>query len=256
MTATHHFAPRVALVTGSGSGIGAAVARRLARPGTCLLLHARNNRAGCEATAEAVRSAGAQAEIVLGDLSDPDVADTLVKSTIEAFGGLDVLVANAGFPILKGFGDVTTEDMDYAYRVISAGFCQMATAAMPYLEKSSHGRVVAISSLNVHTFRNDFPVFPASAAAKAGIEALARALAVQLSPTGTTVNVVAPGMINANPEHLGELFEPQELERISGLIPLGRLGRAEEVAAMIDFLVSEDASYITGQVIHVNGGII
>jgi NAD(P)-dependent dehydrogenase (short-subunit alcohol dehydrogenase family) len=167
-----------------------------------------------------------------------------------------VLVANAGFPILKGFGEVTAEDMDYAYRVISAGFCQMATAAMPHLEKSNHGRVVAVSSLNVHTFRNDFPVFPASAAAKAGLEALARSLAVQLSPTGTTVNVVAPGMINANPEHLGELFEPQELERISGLIPLGRLGRAEEVAAMIDFLVSEDASYITGQVIHVNGGII
>ena len=247
---------RAALVTGSGSGIGAAIARRLARPETCLLLHARNNRAGCEATAEAVRSAGAEAEIVLGDLSDPDVADTLVKSTIEAFGSLDVLVANAGFPILKGFGDVTAEDMDYAYRVISAGFCQMATAAMPHLEKSSHGRVVAISSLNVHTFRNDFPVFPASAAAKAGIEALARALAVQLSGTGTTVNVVAPGMINANPEHLGTLFDPEELKRISGLIPLGRLGRAEEVAALVDFLVSEDASYITGQVIHVNGGII
>ncbi|GIS90407.1 MAG: hypothetical protein CM1200mP20_04480 [Pseudomonadota bacterium] len=93
-------------------------------------------------------------------------------------------------------------------------------------------------------------------AAKAGIEALARALAVQLSGTGTTVNVVAPGMINANPEHLGKLFDPEELKRISGLIPLGRLGRAEEVAALVDFLVSEDASYITGQVIHVNGGII
>ncbi len=133
MTATDHFAPRVALVTGSGSGIGVAVARRVARPGTSLKLHAPSNRAGCEATAEAVRSAGAQAKITLGDLSDPETASSLITRSIEAFGSLDVLVANAGFPILKGFGEVTAEDMDYSYRVISAGFCQMATAAMPYL---------------------------------------------------------------------------------------------------------------------------
>ncbi len=247
---------RTALVTGSGSGIGAAVVKRLAQPGTRVLIHAKTNQAGCEQTAEAVKAAGGDAAIMLGDLSKPDTGSKLINHVVDTFGSLDILVANAGFPVLKPFGELEADDMDYAYRVISQSFFRMVSAAMPHLAQSTCGRVVAISSLNAHTFRSDFPVFPASSAAKAGIEALSRSLAIQISETATTVNAVAPGMINANPEHLGSLFTPAELERISSLIPLGRLGRAEEVAALVNFLVSEEASYITGQVLHVNGGII
>ena len=256
MTTSPKSKVRTALVTGSGSGIGAAVVKRLAQPGTRVLIHAKTNQTGCEATAEAVKAAGGEAVIMLGDLSKPDTGSKLINHVVNTFGSLDILVANAGFPVLKPFGELDADDMDYAYRVISQSFFRMVSAAMPHLAQSTCGRVVAISSLNAHTFRSDFPVFPASSAAKAGIEALSRSLAIQISETATTVNAVAPGMINANPEHLGSLFTPAELERISSLIPLGRLGRAEEVAALVNFLVSEEASYITGQVLHVNGGII
>lgn len=246
---------RSILITGSGSGIGAAIAQRLAGTDVGIVLHARENQQGCEQVAEKVRVAGGDAVISLGDLSDPNIAEGLVQRAVDHFGGLDVLIANAGFPEPKLFGTLDRSDLDRCYKVITAGFFHMATAAIPYLNQSSAGRVVAISTLNAHVFRGDYPVYPASASAKAGLEALARSLAIQLGPSGITVNVVAPGVIYANPEVIKTIFTEEELENIALKIPLRRLGKAEEVASVVGFLVSPEASYLTGQIIHVNGGI-
>jgi 3-oxoacyl-[acyl-carrier protein] reductase len=243
------------LVTGSGSGIGAATVRKLAGPDTAIVVHALKNRAGCERIAAELRAVGAKTHIVLADLSRPEEADRLIDEALSALGGLDVLVANAGFPELKRFGDLVRADLDRCYGVILGGLFQMANRALPVLQQARHGRVVAISTLNAHVFRPNYPLCPASAAAKAGSEALIRALAVELAPYGVTANCIAPGLI-AKDADTEQFYDEEEMKPLLAHIPLGRVGQPAEVAAMIGFLCSPEAGYVTGQVIHVNGGIV
>ena len=116
---------RSVLVTGSGSGIGAAIARRLAKPGTGILVHALHNRAGCEAVAAELRQAGATAEVMLGDLSRPETGGLLVEQACRSFGGLDVLIANAGFPDRRPFGTLDRAGLDYCIGVVTGGFFEL-----------------------------------------------------------------------------------------------------------------------------------
>ena len=245
---------RTILITGSGSGIGAATARRLAGPQTAILVHARANREGCERVAAEAREKGAETAIAIGDLGDPKFAAELIDEAVERFGGLDVLIANAGFPELRVFGELDRDGLDQCYRVIMAGFFHMVDRALPYLKNARDGRVVAVSTLNAHVFRKTYPVYPASAAAKAGLEALARSVAMQLAPFGVTVNCVAPGLTFKELD-TEQFYDEEEMAPMVAQIPLGRIARTDEIAAVIAFLVGPDASYVTGQVIHVNGGI-
>lgn len=240
---------RSILVTGSGSGIGLATARRLAAPGVGMTIHARTNRAGCEHAKREVEARGAEAQIVLGDLADGGVARDLVDRTVEAFGRLDVLIANAGFPVERAWEGLDRDIMDYAHKVVTLGFWEMAERAIPHLKSAKGGRVVTIGTLNVHVHRPGFLSFPASAAAKAGLEALTRTLAIHLAPHGVCVNCVSPGLIR------NESDGPDAFEEVMSHLPLGRLGTTDEAAAMVAFLAGPDASYVTNQVIHVNGGI-
>jgi 3-oxoacyl-[acyl-carrier protein] reductase len=246
---------RSILVTGAASGIGAAVCRALAGPDTAILVNTRRNRQGAEAVAAAVRASGGLAEVMLADVADPSAAAALVTEAVARFGGLDVLVSNAGFADRTAFADLTDAAMTTSVEAIQGAFFRLARAAIPHLKAGRNPRVVAVSSFVAHAYRTDLPRFAASAAAKAGLEALMRALAIELAPDGVTVNAVVPGFI-AKDAGAHRAIGPGTLADHSSRIPLGRIGQPAEVAAAVAFLASLAASYITGQAIHVDGGLV
>ncbi|MFC0408196.1 SDR family NAD(P)-dependent oxidoreductase [Roseomonas elaeocarpi] len=242
------------LVTGAASGIGAATCRAMAAPGTALLIHTRRNAEGAEAVRRAAVEAGAEAWVVLADLAEDGTAGTLAEAARRHLGGLDVVVSNAGFADRTPFAALDHESYARSVATIQTGFLRLAQACLPLMAQARDGRIVAVSSFVAHTFRRDITLFPASAAAKAGMEALVRALAVEVAPRGLTVNAVAPGFIRKDARAHAALDEAQRDRQLRS-IPLERLGEPAEVAAAIAFLASPAAGYITGQVLHVNGGV-
>ena len=248
-------AKRVMLVTGAASGIGAETCRRMAAPGTALLVHTRKNRDGAVRVADAVRAAGADADVMLGDLADPALAEALVARAVARFGGLDVLISNAGFADRTPLASLSDAAMADSMAAIEGAFFRLARAAIPHLKAGRDPRVIAVSSFVAHAFRIGVAVFPASAAAKAALEALVRALAIELAPSGVTVNAVVPGFIRKD-AGAHAAIDPARLQQQIAAVPLGRVGLPRDVAAAIAFLASPEAGYITGQSLHVDGGLV
>jgi NAD(P)-dependent dehydrogenase (short-subunit alcohol dehydrogenase family) len=246
------FADRVAVVTGSSDGIGKATALRLAGEGAQTVLNARG-RSRLEAAAAEIAALGKPPLVVAGDVSRAEAARALVDETLERFGRLDILVNNAGGGTLRALDDIAEAEWRALLdgNLTSAFLC--CQAAAPAMRARRYGRIVNVSSIagrNVSRLSG-----PHYSAAKAGLLGLTRHLARDLGPAGVTVNAVAPGptLVPRVMEKWAARSE-EDRHRIVAEIPLGRLAEPEDVAAVIAFLASDDARYLTGVTVDVNGG--
>ena len=239
--------PRV-LVTGATGSLGGAIARRLAADGFHVTLHCRSRVAEAEALREAIRAEGGSADVIAFDVAERDEARRLLEARIEAEGPYYGVVCNAGIARDNAFPALTDEDWDLVLRTDLDGFFNVVQPLMmPMIRTRKGGRIVCISSVSGVTGNRGQVNY---SAAKAGLIGAAKALAVELAGRGITVNSVAPGLIES------EMLDVATVERGLQVVPMNRLGKPEEVAALVGFLFCQEAGYITRQVIGVNGGMV
>jgi 3-oxoacyl-[acyl-carrier protein] reductase len=239
---------RRALVTGASRGIGRAIAERLARDRFAVTLHYRERAEAAEAVAKGIRAAGVRAHLLAFDVADRAAAAAALEQDIADHGPYYAVVCNAGVAVDAPFPALSGEAWDRVLRTNLDGFYNVLhPLVMPMVRARQGGRIVVMSSVSGVAGNRGQVSYSAS---KAGLIGAARSLALELAKRRITVNTVAPGLIET------DMVSDLPLEELARAIPMRRIGTPAEVAGAVAFLISDEASYITGQVLSVNGGIV
>lgn len=247
------FEGKVAIVTGSSSGIGQSIAIRLGSEGAAIVVDYRSHEDAAKETKSKIESAGGRAIVVGADVTKTADVQNLVEQAYKQLGGCDILVNNAGVEKNAPFWEATEEDYDLVLNTnLKGAFFLTQRFVQKLMKAKKPGRVINISSVHEDMV---FPNFASYCAAKGGMRMLMRDLAMELGPYNITVNNVAPGAINT-PINAALLADKPKLEALLRNIPLGRLGEPEDVASLVAFLASDEASYVTGSTYFVDGGLI
>lgn len=241
---------RVAVVTGASRGIGRAIALELARRGARVVVNYQHSAEAADEVVAAIAAEGGVAMAVQADVSNLEQAQALIQAALDAYGQIDILVNNAGVTRDQVLLMMSEEDWDTVIRVDLKSLFNTCKAAARKMIRQRSGRIINISSIVGIAGQGGQTNY---AAAKAGVIGFSKSLAKELGPRGITVNVVAPGFI---PTDLTSVLPPEMVQKAIDYTPLQRLGRAEEIAYAVAFLASDEAAFITGAVLPVDGGLV
>ena len=244
---------KVAIVTGSGSGIGQAIAERLAQEGANLIVDYVTHPEEAQVTVDKITAAGGKAVMVQADVTKIPDTTRLIDTAWQQLGSCDILVNNAGVEKGADFWDVTEVDYDFVMNVnLKGAFFLTQSFVRKLRDAKKPGRIINMSSVHEDMV---FPHFSTYCASKGAMRMLMRDLSVELGPLGITVNNIAPGAI-ATPINAKMMADPKLLDPLLRNIPLGRLGKPEEVAGLAAFLASDDDAYVTGSTYVIDGGLM
>lgn len=241
---------KVALVTGASNGIGRGIAVELAKKGAMIAINYNTDEVGAEKTLNIIKENGGYGKAFKGNVSNYEDSKLLVSNVVESFGKIDILINNAGISKIGFFLDFTPEDIDNIIDVNLKGVINTTHATLPYMLDKKNGSIVNISSMWGLNGASCEAVYSAT---KGGIIRFTEALGKELAMSNIRVNAVAPGAINTK---MNSCLSTEEKEELENEIPMGRFGEASEIGKVCAFLCSDESSYITGEVIKVDGGYL
>ena len=241
---------KTALITGSGQNIGRGIAHELAKAGNNIVVNGSKNRDAAESVAEEARQLGAEATVVMGNVGIREEAELIVKSTVETFGGIDILINNAAIRPHGPFLQIETDDWQNVINVNMNGPIWLARAALPFMINNGWGRIVHFTGMNA---QRGYPGAGFVSVSKHALWGLTKALAVEFGPSGITSNIISPGTFPPDDEN-SEASESYQLLLKNN--PSGRLGKPSDIGGMIAYLCSENGGFVNGQMLQINGGVV